>query len=239
MRAPSRTRNGQGVSPTFGPVGLTGGSPGARTTQAGVEAYYRPWGFRNGEFVELFARGFETLDTKGPGSTGGDSFQGGVGVRWKPLSTQNLLLSLSRTFGPNGTGDWLAQVAWSLDHGSDILVDRQSWWTQRYYAEIGRYLSQGIDYGIASAMIGRSYVISDDHRTIAFPHVFAGLEYTSNDPVSKTAAGIGPGVSVRRWFREDVYDAPRSYFDLTVQYRARITGDDRMKGLYLNGLLSY
>ena len=88
-------------------------------------------------------------------------------------------------------------------------------------------------------MVGRSYVVSADHRTIAFPHLFAGLEYTSNEPVAKTAAGIGPGITLRRWFREDVYDAPRSYFDLTLQYRARITGDDRMKGLYLNGLLSY
>ena len=136
-------------------------------------------------------------------------------------------------------GDWLAQIGWSLDYGNDLLVDRQSWWTQRYYAEIGRYLQQGINYGLASAMVGRSYKVSADGRTVAFPHLFAGVEYTTDDPVDKTAAGIGPGISVRRWFREDVYDAPRSYFDLTLQYRARITGDDRMKGLYLNGLLSY
>ena len=233
-------RNGSGVAPTFGTGGgPTGGSPGARTTQAGVEAYYRPWGFRNGQFVEVFARGFATLDTQGPGNTGSDSFQGGVGVRWKPLTAQNLVLSFSRTFGPNVTGDWLAQIGWSWDYGTDLLVDRPSWWTSRFYAEIGRYLNQGIDYGIASAMVGRSYVVSEDGRTVAFPHLFAGVEYTSNEPVARTAAGIGPGVSVRRWFREDVYDAPRSYFDLTVQYRARLTGDDRMKGLYLNGLLSY
>ena len=49
-------------------------------------------------------------------------------------------------------------------------------------------------------MIGRSYVISADHRTIAFPHLFAGIEYSSNEPVAKTAAGIGPGVTFRRWF---------------------------------------
>ncbi len=231
-------RNGSGVAPNFGVVG-GGGSPGERTTQAGVEAYYRPWGFRNGQFVELFVRGFTTLDSQGGGNTGADSFAGGVGVRWKPLTAQNFVLSLSRTFGPNVTGDWLAQLGWSWDYGNDLRVDVDSWWTARYYAEIGRYLSQGIDYGIASAMMGRSYVVSADHRTIAFPHVFAGIEYTSNEPVAKTAAGIGPGITLRRWFREDVYDAPRSYFDLTVQYRARITGDDRMQGLFVNGLLSY
>jgi hypothetical protein len=180
-----------------------------------------------------------TLDTRGAGSTGGDSFQGGIGVRWKPLTTQNLVLSISRTFGPEVDDDWLAQIGYSWDYGTDLRVDVPSWWTTRLYAEVGRYLENDINYGIASAMFGRSYVVSADGRSVLFPHLFAGIEYTSNDPVAKTSSGIGPGVSLRRWFREDVYNAPRSYFDLTLQYRARLSGDDRMKGLFLNGLLSY
>jgi tetratricopeptide (TPR) repeat protein len=229
-------RNGSGVVPGFG---LTGGSPGVRTTQAGVEGYYRPWGYRNGEFVELFARGFWTLDSQMGGLTGGDSFTGGVGIRWKPISAQNLVLSFSRVFGPNVTGDWLAQIAYSYDVGTDLRVDRDSWWTVQGYAEAGRYLEQGINYGLASLLVGRSFIVSADRRTVLFPHGFVGVEYTSNDPVAKTAAGIGPGISLRRWFREDKYDAPRSYWDVTLQYRARITGDDRMKGPYVNALLNY
>ena len=231
------SRNGSGVVPGFGAVG--GSAGGQRVTQAGVEGYYRPWGFRNGEFVELFARGFVTLDTENDGTTGGDSFQGGVGVRWKPLTTQNLVLSFSRTFGPNVNDDWLVQVGYSWDHGTDLRVDRRSWWTTRFYAEVGRYLENEVNYGVASAMIGRSFVVGGDGRTVLFPHAFVGVEYTSDDPVSRTSAGAGPGVSLRRWFREDTYNAPRSYWDLTVQYRARFTGDDRMKGLFINGLLSY
>jgi hypothetical protein len=230
-------RNGSGVVPTFGAVG--GGAPGQRVTQAGAEVYYRPWGFRNGQFVEVFARGFATLDSENGGSTGGDSFAGAIGARWKPLTAQNLVLSLSRTFGPNVDDDWLAQVGWSWDLGTDLRVDRSSWWTTRLYAEIGRYLQNDINYGIASAMFGRSFVVGGDGRTVLYPHLFAGVEYTSNEPGDKTAAGAGPGVSLRRWFREDVYNAPRSYWDLTVQYRARLTGDERMKGLFVNGLLSY
>lgn len=231
------TRNGGGVAPSFGAVG--GGTPGNRVTQGGVEAYYRPWGFRNGQFVELFARGFATLHAENGGSTGGDSFQGGVGVRWKPLTTQNLVASFSRTFGPNVIDDWLVQLGYSYDHGTDLRVDRRSWNTARFSAEIGRYLGNDINYGVASAQVGRSFLVGGDGRTVVFPHAFVGVEYTSNDPVAKTSAGAGPGVSVRRWFREDVYNAPRSYWDVTLQYRARLTGDDRMKGLFLNGLLSY
>jgi tetratricopeptide (TPR) repeat protein len=229
-------RNGSGVVPGFG---LTGGTPGSRTTQAGVEAYYRPWGYRNGEFVELFARGFWTLASQNGSLTGGDSFTGGVGIRWKPLSSQNFVMSLSRVFGPNVTGDWLGQLAYSYDLGTDLRVDRTSWWTVQGYAEVGRYLQQGINYGLASLMAGRSYLVGGDGRTVLFPHGFIGMEYTSNDPVAKTAAGVGPGISLRRWFREDKYDAPRSYWDVTLQYRARITGDDRMRGPYVNALLNY
>jgi adsorption protein A len=231
------SRNGSGVTPGGGILG-PGGS--RRTTQAGAEAYYRPWGFRNGEFVEVFVRGFAALHTEdGGGPNGMPSFQGGVGVRWKPMTTQNLVLSFSRTFGPRVDDDWLAQIGYSWDYGTDLRVDAPSWWTTRLAAEVGRYLENGVNYGVASAMVGRSYVLGGDGRTVVYPHAFVGVEYTSNDLVSKTNAGAGPGVSLRRWFREDVYNAPRSYWDLTVQYRARLTGDDRMKGLFVNGLLSY
>jgi adsorption protein A len=229
-------RNGGGVQPGFG---VTSGSGGRRVTQAGVEGYYRPWGWRNGEFVELFARGFTTLDDRAGGATGGDSFQGGVGARWKPFTTQNLLVSLSRTFGPEVNDDWLAQIGYSWDVGNDLRVDRRSWNTVRLYAEIGRYLENDVNYGIGSLMLGRSYLLGGTTRTVLFPHLFAGVEYDSSLAREKTAAGAGPGVSLRHWFREDKYTAPRSYFDLTMQYRFRISGDDRMKGLYLNGLLNY
>ncbi|MDB5899513.1 MAG: bacteriophage adsorption protein [Ramlibacter sp.] len=230
-------RNGAGIAPGFGNIN---GSGSGRVTQAGVEGYYRPWGYRNGEFVELFARGFMTLNDQNNGLTGGESFQGGVGVRWKPISAQNLVLSFSRVFGPNVNDDWLAQVGYSWDTGNDLRVDgTPSWWTARFYAEVGRYLDAGNNYGIASLMAGRSYLLGGDGRTVLFPHAFVGVEYSSNDPSAKTSAGIGPGVSVRRWFRDDVYNAPRSYWDLTLQYRARLSGDDRMKGLFVNGLLSY
>jgi adsorption protein A len=228
-------RNGGNVVPTFGAVG--GGPGGQRTTQAGAEAYWRPWGYRNGQFVELFARGFATLHNEAGGLEGGDSFSGGLGVRWKPLTAHNLVLSLSRTFGPNVNDDWLAQVGYSLDHGTDLRVDTASWWTTRFSAEVGRYLENEQNYGVASLMFGRSFAVGDG-RTVVYPHGVLAAEYSSVDS-PRTSVGAGPGVSVRRWFREDKYHAPRSYADITLQYRARLSGDDRMKGFYLNGLVSY
>lgn len=229
-------RNAGGVVPG---IGVVGGPTGSRTTQAGAEVYYRPWGWRNGEFVEFFGRGFVTLDNQAGGDTGGDSFSGALGARWKPFSSQNLMLSLSRVFGPNVDGDWLAQVGYSWDYGNDLRVDTPSWWTHRLYAEVGRYLEAGNNYGLAYGWFGRQYLVGSGGRTTLYPHLFAGVEYNSNDPVEKTSAGAGPGISLRHWFREDVYTAPRSYWDLTAQYRFRISGDDRMEGFYLNAFLNY
>ncbi|RZJ12247.1 MAG: hypothetical protein EOO54_20575, partial [Haliea sp.] len=81
-------RNGGGVEPGFGAVG---GSGDERTTQAGLEGYWRPWGYRNGRYAEVFARGFATLDARDGVWTGGDSFQGAVGARWKPFTAHNLV----------------------------------------------------------------------------------------------------------------------------------------------------
>jgi hypothetical protein len=229
-------RNAGGVVPG---VGVVGGPTGSRTTQAGAEVYYRPWGWRNGEFVEFFARGFMTLDNEAGGFTGGDSFSGALGARWKPFSSQNLMLSFSRVFGPEVNGDWLAQVGYSWDYGNDLRVDAASWWTHRFYGEVGHYLQEGNTYGLGYVHLGRQYLVGNSGRTTLYPHLFAGIEYNSADLVERTSAGAGPGVSLRHWFREDTYAAPRSYWDVTAQYRFRISGDDRLKGLYLNAFLNY
>ena len=225
------SRSGIGA-PGFGVT-----NPGSnRTTQAGVEAYWRPWGFMNGRFVELFVRGFATLDSERGGATGGDSFEGAAGVRWKPLTTQNVVLSLSHLFG-NNASNWLAQAAYSYDLGSDLRVDVPSWWTTRIAAEVGRYLQPAHNYGLASLMAGRSWRMGDG-RWVAFPHGVLAAEYDST-LARRSAFGAGVGVSFRRWFREDKYHAPQSYVDFTMQYRAHVGGDDRIRGPYVNALVSY
>lgn len=228
-------RNGGGVEPGFGPAG---GDGSHRTTQGGVEGYWRPWGYRNGRYAEVFARGFATVDAHEGTWTGGDSFQGALGARWKPLAAHNLVVSLARVFGPNVEDDWLAQVGWSLDIGSELRLDVPGWWTARFAAEAGKYLDRGDRYGVASATLGRSFRFGGD-RTVLYPHLFIGAEHQSDDPVARTSSGAGVGVGVRRWLREDGSRGPRSYWDLTLQYRARLSGDDRMKGVYASAQFSF
>ena len=222
-----------------------GVTPGASTDslQAGVEGYWRPWGYQNGQYVELFARAFQTLYSKG-GAKGGDTLQAAVGARFKPFTEQNLVGSFSRVFSPTGgRNDWLAQLGYSLDTGTDLRVDVPSWWTTRISAELGRYLKAEQNYALAEFQAGRSYRVGDrdaagDGRWVIFPHVSLAADYDGT-AADKTALGIGPGVTARYWFREDTYNAPRSYIDWSMQYRARIGGAERGKGLFVNTTLSY
>ena len=212
---------------------------GSKTGQVGVEAYWRPFGFRNGRYVELFARGFETLYSQAGGPTGGASLQTALGIRWKPFSSQNAVVSLSRVFTKSAPDDWLAQAAYSLDVGTDLRVDVDNWWTTRVAAEAGHYFENRQNYALGSVMFGKTYRLPGDGKTVAFPHAVAAAEYNSLLPEDKLSVGAGPGVSVRRWFREDKYAAPRSYVDFSLQYRFRVTGDERAKGLFFTSLVSY
>ena len=218
-------------------------STGADTLQGGVEAYWRPWGYQNGQYAEVFARAFQTLYNQG-GPTGGQTLQAAVGMRYKPLTEQNMVLSFSRVISPSGgRNDWLAQLGYSAGRGTDLRVDVPSWWTSRVSAEAGRYLSAGQTYALGEVQAGRSFRLGDrsgaaDGRWVLFPHVSLAADYDSAS-VETSAAGMGPGLTTRYWFNEDRYNAPRSYLDLSIQYRARLAGARRAKGLFVTSTLSY
>ncbi|MOA27192.1 hypothetical protein D3C78_1480470 [compost metagenome] len=122
-----------------------------------------------------------------------------------------------------------------------------SWWTSQLYAEVGHYINDSRDYFNSEWQVGRSYAIGGTgSRWVAFPHVVAAIDYDSkmkseggNDFSSGDAGGIGIGNNVRYWFREDAYNAPRSYVDLSLQYRARVFGEDRAKGAFARLTYSY
>ncbi|QGM03939.1 NfrA family protein [Stenotrophomonas maltophilia] len=77
-------------------------------------------------------------------------------------------------------------------------------------------------------------------RDIRYPP-FPAQSFALNDTQRSWSLGAGPGVGVRYWFREDHYNTPRSYLDLTVQYRFAIGGGDtqRAKGLFATAILYY
>ncbi|WLI43504.1 bacteriophage N4 adsorption protein A [Pseudomonas beijingensis] len=230
-------------------------APGASSSndllQNSTELSWRPLGYRNGRFVELYGRITDTLWSKNSDSdTGADALQGALGVRVKPFSSVNIMAALERTFplgSSNVDGDWLVRLAYGSSIGTDLRVDVPSWWTSQLYAEVGHYLNASRNYFNSEWQVGRSYAIGGTgSRWVAFPHVVAAIDYDSKMKSeagggfsSGDAGGIGIGNNVRYWFREDAYNAPRSYVDFSLQYRARVFGEDQAKGVFARLTYSY
>lgn len=227
------------------------GSKSNDLLQNSTELSWRPLGYRNGRFVELYGRITDTLWSKNSNSdTGADALQGALGVRVKPFSSVNIMAAFERTFplgSSNVDGDWLVRLGYGSSIGTDLRVDAPSWWTSQLYAEVGHYINDSRDYFNSEWQVGRSYAIGGTgSRWVTFPHVVAAIDYDSKMKSeagggfsSGDAGGIGIGNNVRYWFREDAYNAPRSYVDLSLQYRARVFGEDRAKGVFARLTYSY
>ncbi|MDB5932490.1 MAG: hypothetical protein JWR60_4197, partial [Polaromonas sp.] len=220
-------------------------NPGATddTLQAGVEAYWRPFGYGDGRLVELYGGLLGTLYSKADLPTGAPTVQGAVGARVKPLANANLVLALERRFGIGSRAqtDWLARIGYSWDTGLDLRLDTPAWWTGQVYAEAGRFIKLKQNYATFEGQAGRSFRLDAvSPKLVVFPHLVLGADRnTGYAPGSEKAVGAGVGASLRYWFNEDTYNAPRSYWDTSLQYRGRISGDERAKGVFLRFTLSY
>ncbi|MCI8212161.1 hypothetical protein AUC61_21765 [Pseudomonas sp. S25] len=248
--------SGLSSAPSTGSNG-NGGSGGSSndSLQNSTELSWRPLGYRNARFVELYGRITDTLWARNSDSdTGLDALQGALGVRVKPFSSLNVMAAAERTFpigSSNVDGDWLLRLGYGSSIGTDLRVDTPSWWTSQLFAEAGHYVNDSRNYFNSEWQGGRSYAIGGTgSRWVTFPHVVAAYDYDSKmnsktgadgraDYSSGHAAGVGVGNNVRYWFREDAYNAPRSYVDFSLQYRVKVSGDDRAKGVFARLTYSY
>ncbi len=133
---------------------------GGHTIQGGAEIYWRPPGIaiRTAPIFEVFARGFQTWYAENGSSTGWDTTQGSVGVRWKPFATQNprpgIRLSLSHRPRPRGLA---ASRGLFAGRGTDLRVDVSEWNYWQAYVEGDYYVSQPERIGLFEARWGRAY----------------------------------------------------------------------------------
>ncbi len=241
---------GGGTLPGLAPDAGGGGSDRSdRSLQAVAEAYWRPRelkGFAgSGTFVDLYGRVLGTPYSGAGYAEGASSAQAAVGVRVRPLSAVNLVVAAERLVkvGSASRNDWLLRAGVSESFGMAPRVDRDSWWSGDGYAEAGRYLQAGEKYLVSEGRLGRSWRLDAADRgwpglsqATLMPHVVLAADYNTGFAQPR-AVGAGVGVNLRSWWREDARSGPRSYADLSAQYRWRVAGDDRAGGLVLR--LSY
>lgn len=226
-------RVGGSVSVLTGPATVSSAlvsSPDDSTTQAGGEVWARIGGDNNGRPVQAFVRAWQTLDSDA-GPTGGESSQGWVGVRWKPLTETNLVLEASRmiALGDAARDDTALRAAWSWDVGGDLRYNRDSWPSARVYVDAVRLLEDEQTYAVADTSIGWTWVASEDRKTQLTAGAGVRADYDGARAETLSVAA-GPRLSVRRWMGGDDLRAPGSYVDLSVGYDFALRDGPREDG---------
>lgn len=229
----------RGAAPQTGPANTASGD----STQLGTEAYWRPTMFNNNNrYIDLYARLSGTPHSSMDGvATGADSTQAALGVRVKPFASQSVVVAAERqvAVGARTEGDWLLRAGYSGGFGTDLAPGNGVWSMGQLYAEAGRYLSAGINYATAEAQLGRSFKAPRGWplNTVLTPYLVLGTDYNEGF-LERRAIGAGVGMGLRHWFSEDRYTAPRAYVDFTLQYRARLGGDDRAGGVVMRAIIN-
>jgi tetratricopeptide (TPR) repeat protein len=202
--------------------------PSALPSQGGVELSYLPpgIGFRDERVFEAFVR---VLWNHEPGSLqwDGESLQGGLGVRYKPLPTQNLRGSLERLFpiGGKALSNWLARGLYSWSDGYEPRPGHASWNSTLFQGEVDTLLQAPkslVLYG--EFRQGWTFNISDSF--LVTPHLVVVGRDESPSSSKSSYVEAGPGVSFKFLFRDGRYYAPRSSFEVFLQYRSGRFRDD-------------
>lgn len=209
-------------------------------TQLGGEAYWRPRLDLNGAEVSLFARAFITVDGLRGTATGGKTVQGWTGVQVKPFRAHNLVVEGSKMVkvGDLARDDWMARAAWSTTQGLDPIFEKQNRWMWSAYLEAARIFDASQNLGYADLRVGRAFVLAPEAGPVIAP--FVGAVYSYDDKAGRNSAlGAGPGVVARVYLRDTIHKVAQSYVEVTVQYRARVSGDMRARGLFASATLSF
>jgi tetratricopeptide (TPR) repeat protein len=180
------------------------------TNQGGVELQYQPpeIGYVDGRILQGYARTFFSYS---PGTINpqGDTVQGGVGIHYKPLRDYNLVLSGERLIkiGSEAVNNWEGRVSFSTSTGYEIdPVSSQSWYSLLYVDFAGTAQSPHQILTYVDGRGGVNFQVAD--RMVISPFVYS--IFRGNYGIgANTSAETGLGASLRAFFYEDKYHAPR------------------------------
>ena len=185
------------------------------TNQGGLELDYQPpeIGYVDGRILQGFARTFFSY-APGTISPEGDTFQGGVGIHYKPLRDYNLVVSGERLikFGANAINNWEGRISFSTSTGYEIdPVTSQSWYSLLYLDFAGTPESPHQILTYVDGRGGWNFTVAD--RMVISPFVY-GIFRGNYGVGANTSAETGLGASLRGFFYEDKYHAPRDAIEL-------------------------
>jgi len=220
-------------------IGAPGSLGGVIPSQGGVEVSYRPAviGLRDRRTFTVFSRLLWSME---PDSFKVDSetFQASVGVSYKPFKAQNFYLSAEKLFkvGKNAQNNWLIRGLYGWTDGFDLNFGQHYWNYTTVFGDVG-YFVQSPDilsfYG--EARQGLSYNLGN--RLVLTPHAVIDGRIQTKDKSNVSYLEAGGGLSLKYFFNQTRYQAPRSYVELLFQYKSGIVNID--SGVNATGILRY
>ena len=196
-------------------------------SQAGVEVSYQPKniGLYNGRKFQIYARFLSGMEQDRL-RLNTDSYQAGFGLRLKPLSNHNLVLSAERLVkvGDFARNDWMLRAGYSLDHGTDYREDMTQWWSYSLYLDAALIDPADPDIFL-TAQVTSGYNISISEGLVLQPRLTALTSWQKNSFRTSSLIEAGPGVNIRYYFNDTHYEAYRSYIDLNLEYRIKLSGN--------------
>ncbi|HEV2682702.1 MAG TPA: tetratricopeptide repeat protein, partial [Rhodanobacter sp.] len=149
----------------------------------------------------------------------------GVGVHWKPLISQNIVLSAEQQTpvgnSRNTHNDTMLRASGSWSFSPRLSDDWHpigpSWFTQNFYVDIARYLRARQTVFTADYQLGWQRKLVDGQTIEPYVH----LQYTGIDRAHGAGyvrdARIGVGVQWNLWYGETRYDAYPHRFSVAVE----------------------
>jgi tetratricopeptide (TPR) repeat protein len=195
---------------------------GALPSQYGAELSWRPprLGFRDERVFEAFGR---CLGNFMPDSweMNTESWQGGVGARYKPFAALNFNTSFERLFkiGDQAEDNWLWRNMMSMERGTRPVAYTSWWMAESLYGEVSYYLDdpeRWIYY--LDGRMGPSFPLGP-RSMLTIPQVIGIVRYQSDDPTGiGTYSILGVGLKARLLEGEKTYAVERWYVDLFAHY---------------------
>lgn len=227
------------------PVGLTGG---ALPSQGGVEVAFQPpvLGFRDERVFQIFSR---VLWNVAPRSLDFDreSYQGGLGLRYKPLRTQNLFVSAEKLFriGEQADDNWLLRGLHSWNRGFERQSQKRAWPYTSFYSDVGYFLNRPGTWVYYGEM-RQGVTLNANQKILVTPHLVLDGRVMDPHQINSSYLEGGGGVSLRFLLGEGRYRHSRASFELLTQYKGgryfrqpAETPDSTFRGWVITGVFHF
>lgn len=194
---------------------------GSLPSQGGVEFAYQPVKLPGEKRLEVFTR---ILWAAEPQSVRPDaeSYQGGIGVRLKPLNSVNLVFSGERLLkiGDHAMDSWLVRSTYSWDSGYALKPGIRRWNYTLLYADSGYFTANHSWGSYAELRRGVSWNLNDGW--VFTPHALADFRSEIPSRLNSSYLEAGGGLSIRYQFHKGPYHIPGSTMEFVVQYKRGI-----------------